>query len=96
MTFGVSGKLIMNTLVMYDHQTESLWAQSLYKGVEGPLAGVDLELIPATQTRWDRWLEAHPDTLVLDKQNSYQYERDPYQRYYSTAAEGIYGQTNID
>ncbi|MBI3286672.1 MAG: DUF3179 domain-containing protein, partial [Chloroflexi bacterium] len=24
-TFGVSGKLIMNTLVMYDRQTGSLW-----------------------------------------------------------------------
>ena len=39
-TFGVSGKLIMNVLVMYDRQTESLWAQLLGEAVEGDTAGV--------------------------------------------------------
>ncbi|NDJ87438.1 MAG: DUF3179 domain-containing protein, partial [Chloroflexi bacterium] len=37
--FGVSGKLIMNTLVMYDRQTESLWSQILGEAVEGDLRG---------------------------------------------------------
>ena len=32
-TFGVSGKLIMNALVMYDHQTDTLWSQFLSRGV---------------------------------------------------------------
>ncbi len=29
LTFGVSGKLIMNVLVMYNRQTQSLWNQIL-------------------------------------------------------------------
>ena len=29
LTFGVSGKLIMNALVLYDRQTDSLWSQFL-------------------------------------------------------------------
>jgi hypothetical protein len=33
----VSGKLIMNALVMYDHQTNTLWSQFLIQGVKGPL-----------------------------------------------------------
>jgi len=33
--FGVSGKLIMNALVMYDHQTRTLLSQFLGKGVQG-------------------------------------------------------------
>ena len=51
-TFGVSGKLIMNALVMYDHQTRTLWSQFLRRGVKGPLAGVELDVFPVTQTTW--------------------------------------------
>ena len=35
----MSGKLIMNALVMYDHQTDTLWSQFLGEGVKGPLIG---------------------------------------------------------
>ena len=73
-TFGVSGKLIKNALVMYDHQTNTLWSQFLRKGVKGELAGTELEVIPVTQTTWSAWKELHPDTLVLDKNGRYQSE----------------------
>ena len=49
-TFGVSGKLIMNALVMYDHQTDTLWSQFLSQGVKGPLVNENLEIVPAVQT----------------------------------------------
>jgi hypothetical protein len=70
-TFGVSGKLIMNALVMYDHQSNTLWSQFLRKGVRGELAGTELEVIPVTQTTWESWRDLHPDTLVLDKLGRY-------------------------
>ena len=57
----------MNALVMYDHQTRTLWSQFLRKGVKGPLAGVELEVIPVTQTTWSAWKELHPDTVALRK-----------------------------
>ena len=52
LTFGVSGKLIMNGLVMYDRETGTLWSQVIGQGVDGELKGVELTTIPALQTTW--------------------------------------------
>ena len=94
-TFGVSGKLIMNALVMYDHQTRTLWSQFLSEGVEGELAGVELDMLPATQTTWAAWLELHPDTKVLDKGGGGRIA-DPYALYYEDGRAGVLGETNPD
>ena len=83
----------MNALVMYDHQTDTLWSQFLSKGVEGPLNGRDLTVIPATQTTWEAWLELHPDTKALRKTNS---RPDSYTGYYENSDSGIHGQFNPD
>ena len=93
-TFGVSGKLIMNALVMYDHQTRTLWSQFLRKGVKGELAGTELEVIPVTQTTWEAWLELHPDTLVLDKRG--RYSSDRYRGYYQSGSAGVIGESTRD
>ena len=85
----MSGKLIMNALVMYDHQTNTLWSQFLGKGVKGELAGTELEVIPVTQTTWAAWRELHPDTLVLDKNGRYQ--SDSYASYYANGRAGVIG-----
>ena len=90
----MSGKLIMNALVMYDHQTDTLWSQFLSKGVEGPLKDTDLELVPATQTTWEAWRQLHPDTKVLNKTNSV--ITDSYVNYYESSRAGIHGQFNPD
>ena len=57
----------MNALVMYDHQTESLWSQFLGQAVRGVFTGAKLEFIPALMTDWATWVELHPDTKALDK-----------------------------
>ena len=93
-TFGVSGKLIMNALVMYEHQTRTLWCQFLGWGVDGLLKGVDLEFVPVTHTQWSLWKESHPDTLVLDKRGGYQ--RDIYLSYYYDSSAGAIGETVRD
>ena len=93
-TFGVSGKLIMNAVVMYDHQSNTLWSQFLSRGVKGPLVNQALEIVPAVQTTWQQWLNLHPDTLVLDKRGSYQ--GDTYEGYYSGGSKGILGEANKD
>jgi hypothetical protein len=94
-TFGVSGKLIMNALVMYDHQTDTLWSQFLGKGVLGELAGADLDLVPLTQTTWAAWKLVYPDTLALDKMGRYQFGRY-YTGYYLGSDIGVTGETNYD
>ena len=90
----MSGKLIMNALVMYDHQTDTLWSQFLSRGVKGPLTDTSLEVLPALQTTWQQWLKLHPDTLVLDKRGRYQ--SDSYEGYYRGGSAGILGESNRD
>lgn len=93
-TFGVSGKLIMNALVMYDHQSDTLWSQFLSRGVKGPLANTQLEILPVLQTTWRQWLSLHPDTKVLDKAG--RYLSDSYESYYRGGSAGIIGESNKD
>lgn len=93
-TFGVSGKLIMNGLVMYDRETETLWSQILGEAVQGPLAGVKLEALPAMMTSWGQWRELHADTLVLDKRGGYRHE--PYAAYFGGSDRGVIGSSRDD
>ena len=94
LTFGVSGKLIMNALVMYDHQTDTLWSHFTGDAVEGPLKGDKLQILSALHTTWGQWLALHPDTVALDK---FGYgSRDGYTSYYDSDQTGIIEETNTD
>ncbi len=84
----------MNALVMYDHQTQSLWSQFLGRAVKGPLNGTKLEIIPVTQTTWAGWRELHPDTMALNKRGRYQ--EDTYESYYTSGSAGVLGETRGD
>ena len=94
-TFGVSGKLIRNVLVMYDRQTESYWSQLLGESVEGELIGTKLEFLPSWMTTWEQWKELHPETLALDK-GFQRGGRDQYEGYYASASAGVIGETLQD
>ena len=86
----------MNALVMYDRQTETLWSQFLGRGVEGPLSGTPLEMVPVTLTTWERWLAEYPDTVALDKSRGH-YIGDTYSTYYTMEhAAGVLGQAIED
>ncbi len=94
LTFGVSGKLILNNLVMYDHQTESYWPQAYSRAIEGPMRGAQLKLIPSQVMDWDTWRELHPDTLVLDKGAGFPI--DTYASYYRGSQSGVIGRAIPD
>ena len=93
-SFGVSGKLIRNVLVMYDRETESLWSQLLGESVSGEMQGTRLEFLPTWHTTWKQWNEMHPGTLALDK--GFRGSRDPYEGYYASGSTGIIGETIVD
>jgi hypothetical protein len=93
-TFGVSGKLIMNVLVMYDRQTGSLWSQIRGDAVEGPLEGASLTFLPSWMTTWEDWKSRHPDTLALEK--GYSGNNDPYRSYYQSGQTGVIGESRRD
>ncbi len=83
-TFGVSGLLYRSNVLMYDHQTESLWLQVKRRAVTGPMTGTKLPTFPSTITTWKKWKTKHPDTTVLsfDTGHRRNYSRDPYESYY--------------
>lgn len=83
-TFGVSGLLYRSNVLMYDHQTESLWLQVKRRAVTGPMTGTRLTALPSTITSWKKWWEEHPDTTVLSFRTGHRrnYSRDPYEDYY--------------
>ena len=91
----MSGKLIMNALVMYDKETNSLWSQFLAKSIAGPHKGTKLEIIPSQLTNFGSWTAAHPDTKVLDTHTSYPID-DHYLTYYREHKAGILGEANHD
>jgi uncharacterized protein DUF3179 len=87
LTFGVSGKLVRNSLVMFDRQTGSLWSHLTGESISGPLHGKHLRQLNSAQTTWGLWLKEHPNTVLLQADRSD--VQDPYQAYYSGGDTGI-------
>lgn len=82
-TFGTSGKLYNNNLLMYDRKTKSLWNQLGGKAVVGELTGYRLTIVPVETTTWARWKKLYPDTKVLSRETGHvrPYGTDPYGGY---------------
>jgi hypothetical protein len=79
-TFGVSGLLYNNNLLLYDWETESLWSQIKGEAVTGDGSGKPLKKVVATTSTWAAWKAQHPETKVLSPRTGYKrnYEIDPY------------------
>lgn len=86
-TFGVSGRLVNNNLIMYDRETETWWPQVLATSIPGPWNAdpgtASLREFRLVWTTWRRWKRWHPDTEVLstDTGHARNYGRDPYGSY---------------
>ena len=103
LTFGVSGQLLQNTLIMFDRETGSLWSQLYGGAIDGELNGRPLAVFPSVLTTWEAWLAQHPEGQVLSKQltcdqfecGTYasnprgSYAVDPYASYYLSSDEGV-------
>lgn len=84
LTFGVSGLLYNSDLLMYDHQTESLWSQIEGRAVSGPLAGTELKPVAIRHELWQRWRERVGDKgqlLSTDTGHRRNYRLSPYGDY---------------
>lgn len=94
LTFGVSGMLYRDNLVMYDHQTNTLWSQLLGQSLRGALRHERLAIIPSMLTTWGEWKRLYPETKVLSTVGLAQYDGeviDPYAGYYTSGAAGLAG-----
>jgi hypothetical protein len=94
LTFGVSGKLADDDLVLYDRETDSEWKQSTGECIAGEFEGRRLAVRSATVTTAERFRESYPDGVVLeapggeseaasddDAPAPIDYDQRPYERY---------------
>jgi hypothetical protein len=83
LSFGTSGMLYADNLVMYDRQTESLWPQLTGEASVGVLTGVELTAIPIGPVGWRDFAAAHPDSAVLSQDTGFSrpYGTNPYTGY---------------
>jgi len=105
-TFGVSGLLFRNALVMYDGRTESLWSQIAAAAIQGEKVGSALELVPSALTSWGEFREQYPDGTVLlpppesstvtGRSSTRDYNRNPYAGYESSSDIGVGGSGSFD
>ena len=91
--FGTSGELYQSALVMYDRQTESLWAHFTGQGIVGHFAGAQLEMVPAQTLGWGSFVEAFPDAQVLTRATGADrpYGENPYVGYDDASTNPIGG-----
>ena len=75
-TFGVSGLLMQNNLIMFDRQTDSNWPQLRLQADRGSLRDTKLDLIEHTEIEWGGWKELHPGTFIMNRNSG---GRDPDQ-----------------
>jgi hypothetical protein len=99
LTFGMSGKLADDALVVYDRETESEWQQTTGTAIGGELEGTRLSVLPAPMVSWGRFSADHPDGVVLQpvrgdgtvRSSRETYDMDPYERYADSGEFGLYG-----
>jgi hypothetical protein len=100
LTFGTSGKLADDALVMYDRETGSEWKQPLGRAFEGSHRGAELAVVPASMMSWKRFRSTYPDGIVLqpvrgDENDSRRqpprdvYDMTPYDQYERSNAFGL-------
>ena len=95
-TFGVSGLLYRSDLLMYDHESQSLWSQIAAEAVVGPAIGERLHLLRSKIDHWGNWRRDHPDTTVLSRKTGHRrdYNRSPYAGY--SSSKKLYFPVSID
>ena len=93
LTFGVSGMLYKDALIMFDRETESLWTQVDGLGILGPLEGRQLRALPAIHATWKQWKTLYPESQVLSKNAI---TPSAYTAYNGNRDLGILGRRNED
>ena len=101
LTFGVSGKLADDDLVMYDRETESEWKQSLGETIAGPLEGESLTALPAAMTTYEQFAADYDGRILAEpggesetsgpgpEPEPIDYDDDPYREYFERDGFGL-------
>tara|TARA_R110001599_G_scaffold337686_1_gene556192 strand:- start:9167 stop:10084 length:918 start_codon:yes stop_codon:yes gene_type:complete len=76
LTMAVSGLVYNNNVLLYDRGTGSLWSQVMMTAVTGPMKGEKLTRLLSSHTTWGRWLQSHPESLLLSRDTGYPFDYD--------------------
>ncbi len=100
LTFGMSGKLADDALVMFDRETGSEWKQPTGVSISGEFEGSKLPILVSQLMTWNQFRETYPDGLVLQavhgnntsmESPAARYDMKPYERYKSSEEFGLFG-----
>ena len=80
-TFGNTGALFNNNVVMYDRTSRSFWSQMALGSIFGERAGEHLDPLPVIHTRFGAWRQLFPESSLLSSQTGYNrnYAVDPFE-----------------
>jgi hypothetical protein len=69
LTIAPSGWTYKNTFVLYDKETMSLWypEKGGLRGISGRHLDQYLPMLKSEDTQWEKWVNKHPDTKVIDQ-----------------------------
>lgn len=79
-TFRLVGMDLFNAM-FEDASTHSWWRQASGEAVAGPLKGRFLPEIPSTQTSLKTWLDLYPNSLIMQRDDSFSAEYDSLATY---------------
>lgn len=96
--FGVSGLLYDTNLMPYDRATQSTWSQQRLNCVNGAHRGREINVIPLIETTLSTWLEAYPDSEILNEDTGFNrnYGVYPYGDYRTNDARILFPISNND
>lgn len=85
-TFGVSGFLYNDNLILYDRITDSNWSQILRRSINGTLIGNQPERMTVQQMTWEAAKKIADDILILSSSTGFDrnYSQYPYGNYLSS------------
>jgi len=86
--FGFTGRLVVNSPVMFDARTGVHWLQYLGAPLGGPDIGTRLPEMPSVNTTLRAWTDAYPETEVLDDRVAP--ITDLFDRYYASGRAGMH------
>lgn len=99
LTFGVSGKLADDALVLYDRETGSEWKQPTGEAIGGDYEGEVLAPLSTPMVTYGEFRDAYPDGVILQPvraNDSAQspadvYDMAPYEQYAAGDEFGLFG-----
>ena len=86
--FGFTGRVVVNSPVMYDENARMHWLQYLGAPLGGADIGTRLPEVPSVNTTLRAWTDAYPETEVLDDRVAP--TTDLFDRYYASGRAGMH------